>query len=446
MPLAIPPRLSPPLATVAVLCFLTGCSDANRVAKKTQPQPATPVKTVAVTPTEVTRTSVQPATVHAYYRAELRSQASGYVESFTADIGEYVEAGTVLATISVPEKHQQRRVIEARIGRLEAQEKQAAAGVRLAEASKRSAQAKLAQAKSEGAAVEASLAAANAEFNRTEDLVNRGSLQNRMLDEARMKRDSESARKQAVESAVASAQADVEVASARVESAQADLETAQAETEVTRRERDELDVWIDYAEIKAPFSGIVTERNIEPGDLVRAASEVGLGKPLFVLCQIDRVRVQIPVPEKDAPLVDPGDEVRLTFPSFASEPPLTAQVTRRSGSLDAQSRTMMVEVEIDNTDGKLIPGMFGQASIELTTQTAANLLPAQAIRFDESGNAFVYVVASDDTISIQEISTGVDDGNFIEVLSGVEPGQSVVDAHLSRFIDGQKVAVVGATH
>ncbi|WDQ16192.1 efflux RND transporter periplasmic adaptor subunit [Rhodopirellula sp. P2] len=446
MLLAIPPRLSLPLATVAALCFLTGCSDADRVAKKTQTQRATPVKTVSVTPTKVTRTSVQPATIHAYYRAELRSQASGYVESFTSDIGEYVESGTVLAKISVPEKLQQRRVMEARIRRLVAQEKQAAAGVRLAEAAKRSAQAKLAQAKSEGAAVDASLAAANAEFNRTEDLVNRGSLQNRMLDEARMKRDSESARKQAVESAVASAQADVEVASAKVESAQADLETAQAETDVTRRELDELDVWIDYAEIKAPFSGIITERNLEPGDLVRASSEVGLGKPLFAISQIDRVRVQIPVPENHAPLVNPGDEVSLTFPSFASEPPLIAQVTRRSGSLDAQTRTMLVEVEIDNPDGKLIPGMFGQASIQLATQTAANLLPAQAIRFDESGSAFVYVVAADDTISIQEISTGVDDGNFIEVLTGVEPGQAVVDAHLSRFIDGQKVAVVGATH
>ncbi|WP_461507192.1 efflux RND transporter periplasmic adaptor subunit [Rhodopirellula baltica] len=446
MLLAIPPRLLPPLATVAALCLLAGCSDANRVAKKTQPQQATPVKTVSVTPTEVTRTSVQPATVHAYYRAELRSQASGYVESFTADIGEYVESGTVLAKISVPERKQQRRVMEAKIRRSESQEKQAESQVELAQASKKSAEAKLAQAKSEVDAVEASVAAANAEFNRTEDLVNRGSLQNRMLDEARMKRDSESARKQAIQSAVASAQADVEVASARVESAQADLETARAETDVVRRELDELDAWIDYAEIKAPFSGIITERNIEPGDLVRAANEVGLGKPLFVISQIDRVRVQIPVPENHAPLVSPGDEVSLTFPSFASEPSITSQVTRRSGSLDAQTRTMMVEVEMDNPDGKLIPGMFGQATIQLATQDAANMLPAQAIRFDESGKAFVYVVAGDDTISIQEISTGMDDGNFIEVLTGVEPGQSVVDAHLSRFIDGQKVAVVGAAH
>jgi RND family efflux transporter MFP subunit len=404
------------------------------------------VKTVAVQPTEVTRTSVQPATIHAYYRAEIRSQATGYVESFTADIGEFVDSGTVLAKIAVPEKLQQRRIIEAKIRHLESQEKQAAAGVQLAQASERSSRAKLAQAESERAAVEASLAAANAEFARTEDLVNRGSLQNRMLDEARMKRDSESARKQAVESAVESARADVEVAIATIESARADLETAKAETEIARRELDELNVWIDYAEIKAPFAGIVTERNIQPGDLVRAANDVGPIKPLFVISQINRVRVQIPVPENDAPLVTPGDEVSLTFPSFASEAPLIAQVTRRSGSLDVNTRTMLVEVEMDNPDGKLLPGMFGQASINIDTKTAANMLPSQAVRFDESGNAFVYVVADDDTISIQEISTGMDDGNFIEVLTGVEPGQAVVGAHLSRFIDGQKVAVLEAAH
>ncbi|MFG0266019.1 MAG: efflux RND transporter periplasmic adaptor subunit [Rhodopirellula sp. JB055] len=416
------------------------------MATQSKPPRVTPVKTVTVQPTEVTRTSIQPATIHAYYRAEIRSQATGYVESFSADIGEFVESGTVLAKIAVPEKLQQRRIIEAKIRRLESQEKQAAAGVQLAEASERSSRAKLAQAESERAAVDASLAAANAEFGRTEDLVNRGSLQNRMLDEVRMKRDSESARKQAVESAVESARANVEVATATIESARADLETAQAETEIARRELDELDVWIDYAAIKAPFAGIVTERNIQPGDLVRASNDVGQVEPLFVISQINRVRVQIPVPENDAPLVTPGDEVRLTFPSFASEAPLIAQVTRRSGSLDVNTRTMLVEVEMDNPDGKLLPGMFGQATIDIDTQTAANMLPSQAIRFDESGNAFVYVVADDDTISIQEISTGMDDGNFIEVLTGVEPGQAVIDAHLSRFIDGQKVAVLEAAH
>jgi RND family efflux transporter MFP subunit len=289
---------------------------------------------------------------------------------------------------------------------------------------------------------EASLAASEAEFNRTQDMVQRGSLQNRILDEVRKKRDSDVSAKDAAASAIDSAKAEVAVAEAMRASAEAELESARAETDVMRRQMDELDVLLAYATLKAPYAGIVTDRNVEPGDLVREASEVGSGEPLFVISQVDKVRVRIPVPEADAALVDQGDAVTLTFPSFTAEPPIKGTITRCSGSLDPSTRSMIVEAEIPNPDGKLIPGMFGQASISLDTKAAANMLPARAIRFDESGNPYVYVVGQDDTVSVREITTGMDDGNSIEVLSGVDPGQRVIDSHLKRFTDGQRVAVL----
>ncbi|EMI21813.1 efflux transporter, RND family, MFP subunit [Rhodopirellula maiorica SM1] len=429
---------------MGVLIGLAGCSpDPESVAKKNAAAlRVTPVKTVAVAPTEVQRTTLQPASVHAYYRAELRAKISGFVRELKADIGDYVEAGAELATIDVPEMQKQREVIEARIQRLVAEEQRAQAGIDLASARVRASEAQLAEAKSKLSSAEASLAASSAEFNRTEDLVQRGSLQNRMLDEVRLKRDSELASKEAVTSSVQSAEAEVAVAQSQVASAKADRDAARAETEITRRQLDELDVLLSYAVIRAPFAGVITDRFVQPGDLVRESSEVGSGKPLFVLSQIDKVRVRIPVPESDASLVNPGDEVTLTFPSFTAEAPITASVTRRSGSLDPSTRTMMVEAEIANPDGKLLPGMFGQASIHLATKAAANMLPARAIRFEESGNAYVYVVGQDETVSIAPITMGMDDGNSIEVLSGVEAGQRVIDAHLSRFTNGQKVSVL----
>ena len=215
-----------------------------------------------------------------------------------------------------------------------------------------------------------------------------------------------------------------------------------AETDIARLQLEELDVMIAYATIKAPFAGVVTDRNIEPGDLVRELSEVGQGEPLFVISQVDKVRVRIPVPEADAPLVRQGDEVTLTFPSFAVEAPIVGNVTRVSGSLDPSTRTMMVEAEMPNTDGKLLPGMFGQASISLSTETAANMLPARSIRFEESGEAYVYIVGEDRTVTVTPVTTGIDDGHSIEVMSGVEAGQQVIDAHLKRFTTGQKVAIV----
>ncbi|MCM2372670.1 efflux RND transporter periplasmic adaptor subunit [Aporhodopirellula aestuarii] len=429
-------------SVITCLLMVAGCTGGEPVAKK-QGEPRTlSVKTVAVETTAVKRTTRQPATVHAYYRAEVRAKASGFVIAINADIGDYVEKGAELASIDVPELLKQRDVVEAKIKRLESEERRATAGINLAKARVRSAEAMLSESKSQLGGVEASLAASEAEFDRTQDLVQRGSLQNRMLDEARMKRDSELARRDATASSVESAQAQVEVAQAQVESAIADFDAAQADTQIARRQLEELDVMIQYATVTAPFGGVVTERNIEPGDLVRQASEVGSGKPLFVVSQVDKVRIRIPVPESDAPLVNRGDEVTLTFPSFASESPIVTSVTRRSGSLDPSTRTMLVEAEVSNADGKLLPGMFGQASINLNTKVAANMLPAQAIRFDETGNAYVYAVSDDETVSVVSIQTGIDDGNSIEVLSGVEPGQRVIGPHLKRFVDGEKVAVL----
>ncbi len=436
------------LPTIAIIgaCLLivSGCTSNQNVLTKTDKARNVAVKTVAVATTEVRRTTLQPATVHAFYRAEVRAKVSGYVKILHADIGDYVAAGANLATIDVPEMLEQRHVIEKKIARAHAQEERARADVQLAEARVRSAKALLQEASSQMAGAEASLAGSQAEFDRTQDLVQRGSLQNRMLDEARMKRDSESARKDAMTSSIESAKAGVGVAEAQVASSQAELQATQAETGIAEAQLEEMKVLMSFATLKSPFAGMVTQRSVEPGDLVRQSSEVGNGKPLFVISQIDKVRVRIPVPESDAPLVSIGDEVALTFPSFSSEPPLVGTVTRRSGSLDPSTRTMQVEVELKNNDGKLLPGMFGQASITLATKVAANMLPAQAIRFDEEGKGFVYIVCDDDTIERADVTIGSDNGISIEVLSGVQPGQRVLDANLNRFIDGQKVAVLEA--
>lgn len=440
----MPPTDRPPIAHALLMFALwgiafTGCQPSSVVLKKEGDLKVVPVNTVAIAPADVRRTTSQPASVHAYYRTEIGARASGFVESLQADIGDYVQAGATLATIDVPELQMQAKVKEAHVQRLEAKESQSRSRVKLAEAGVGSAEAKVEQAQAEMSGADASLAAAQAQFDRTEDLVERQSLQNRMLDEARKNRDSQAAMKESIESLVAAAEADVRVARAELAAAEADLQAAQAGTQVARRELDELNVLIDFAILRAPFDGIITERNVEPGELVHAQSVAGDGKPLFVVSHVAKLRVRVPVPETDAPLVNQGDTIRLTFPSFASETPLTATVTRTSGSLDPSTRTMMVEAEMDNPNGKLLPGMFGQATIELSTQVAAQMLPARAIRFDETGKAYVYVLSDDDVVNVTTVTTGIDDGHFIEITSGVQPGQRVIDSHLKRFTDGQTV-------
>jgi len=430
-------------AYLLVVTGLAGCSGAPPVAIEEGAKRTTPVKTVAVVQQNVQRTTTQPATVHSFYRAEVRAKASGYVKEVKADLGDFVEDGAVLAVIDVPEMTQQRRIIEARITRYESVVERANAGVELANANVRAAEAMLAQSKSQMSQVDASVAAMEAEFTRVQDLVERRSLEARMLDEVRKKRDSERANKEAMASAIQSAEAEVAVAQAKTASAQAEVKTAEAETVIARLQLEEIDVLIAYATLKAPFAGVVTRRTVDPGDLVREGSEVGNGEPLFVISQLEKVRVQIPVPEVDAALVRQGDAVSLSFPAFPAEQPIKATVTRLAGDLDPSTRTMLVEADADNPDRKLIPGMFGQATISLSNTTVANMLPARAIRFRESGEAYVYIVESDQTVTVTPITTGIDNGRAIEVTSGVEPGQQVIDAHLKRFTSGQKVVLLG---
>jgi len=434
------PRLVPWLAICLPAAALIGCDgDPSRETEAAAAEP-TPVKLVAVTQEPMSRTTTQPATVHPYYQAEIRARVSGYVEELKADIGDVVEADAPLAVIDTPQLQKQRAVSEARIVRLEAEEAQAAAGVELAAAGVRSAEAQREETASQVSGAKAMLAAAEAEFERTRELVERQSIERRVLDEVRERRDAAAAGRDAAQSAVASAEAAVAVARANRAVAEADARAAAAATLVARRQLEELEALLEFATLRAPFAGVVTERTVDPGDLVREGNEVGAGRPLFTVIRTDPVRVRVPVPEADAALVDRGDEMTLTFPSFPAAEPLTTTVTRRSGSLDPSTRTMLVEAEVPNPDGRLLPGMFGQATIVLSAEVAAGMLPARAVRYGEDGGAFVYVVGDDATVSVVPVTTGADDGNAIEVLSGVTPGQRVVDAHLTRFVDGDRVA------
>ena len=428
------------ISTLLLTLGLGGCAPRTEV--NDDAFKPTPVKAVVVTEQPVQRTTTQPATIHSWYRAEIRARVSGYVREVKADIGDYVEEGAVLATIAVPEMEKQREIINARISRHQSEERRARAGVELAEANITSSEAKLAQAKSELLRVEASLAAAESEFKRVEDLVQRRSLEDRLLVEARKKRDSERAAKDVAASAIQAAEADVTVAKAKKNSAKADVDAAEAETLIARRQLDELDVLISYATLKAPFAGVVTARHVHPGNLVRETNEVGNGQPLLVVSQISKVRVHIPVPEADAAYVRAGDNVTLNLPSFSAEGPVDVKVKRVAGDLDPSTRTMLVEAEMENPDNKLLPGMFGEASIHLGAKTALAMLPARAVRFKENGDAYVYVIDDDNTVKVTAVTTGHDNGHAIEMTSGVAVGERVIDAHLQRFQTDQKVTLL----
>ncbi|MEM1227879.1 MAG: efflux RND transporter periplasmic adaptor subunit [Planctomycetota bacterium] len=420
---------------------LLGCTQDRPVVIKSSPVSAIAVKTVAVQSAPIQRSTTQPASVHAFFRSTIRARITGYVKELQADIGDLVQAGDLLAVVDVPEQFMQREVLQSQVRRLGAQERRFQSGVDLAQAGVVASSAMVAQAVSQFAGIDAAFAAAEAEFTRTEDLVQRGSLQVKMLDEARFKRDAEAARREAAEAAVASAEADLLVARAKLDAAKSELQAAEASTDVARKQLNALEIELQFARIVAPIDGIVTQRTVEPGDLVHADSAVADESSLFVVSQTDRVRVRLAVPETDAPLVRTGDKMTLVLPSLDGDRVIAGAVTRRSGELDPGTRTMTVEAVIDNPDGLLLPGMFGQATIDFQGQASATVLPSRSVRFSEDGNAFAYALDEQDRVEVIPLEVGFDNGNLIEV-KGVSAGRRVIAANLNRFVDGQKVSVL----
>ena len=436
------------LAKTVVFCVLmTGCTKTpagKRVVSPTQPTTSNSrVEVVTAVQKDVVHTTSQPATVHPFFQADIISKVSGYIEDVFVDIGDAVKAGDPLCQLSVPEMEKQREQINAKQQRLLAELKRAEAAVTVAIARIRSSEAEAEEAASNIQQVEARLVANKAELKRVVGLVERKAVTIANLDEAQASNDVSEAAKISAEAALRSAQAKKEIAVAEREAAEAEVATAQARRAESIKEGEELDAMLQYTTLRAPFDGVVTSRSVDPGDFVTGISQAHglLRRPLFHVDQQSRLRVRVAIPERDASEVDAGDPVVLRLDALPKAP-IDAVVTRAAQRLDPSTRTMLAEIEVDNTEGRLLPGMFGCATIIATTSKDAIVLPASALRTDAEGNPYVFLLDEEKRIVKKQIVVGADDGHEIEVVTGLAGTERVVDAFVGSIEEGQIVEVV----
>jgi len=428
---------------LGIMVSASGCGQTDAPVLVDMPEDETPV-VVVVSPATVTiqRTTTQPATVHAYHQADVYARIAGYLAELHVDIGQTVAAGDTLGVIAVPEMVKAREKQEARIRRLQAEEKRALAGLHLAQANVKSAEALQQQAVAQVAQTDAQLNADKAEFARVTDLVDEMAVAARLLDESKQRYEAAQAGKLAAMASLDSAKAAVVVAQQREAVAAAELDVAQAQTAVSGKELEELDARMAFATLTAPFDGVVTQRHVDPGDLVRniqTASESSR-QPLFEISQVNRVRVRVAIPENEAPWAGDGDPVKLALRALPGRT-IDGTISRVSRRLDKATRTMLIEVDLPNADGLLLPGMYAEATVTLEEIPNAIVLPASAVRFDETGNSTVYVVGDDNTISIVPVTTGYDDGKQIQILEGLDASARVAEGMVGRLKNGQKVRV-----
>jgi RND family efflux transporter MFP subunit len=308
--------------------------------------------------------------IEAFQETPLYAKITGYVQKWNVDIGDRVKKDQVLAELYVPE-------MAADVRQKEAAVKQAGAQVRQAEAAVLTAEAQLGRAKSQ--------------YERLSQSGRTGAISQEAVEETRL---------------------GYEAARAGLEKARADVTAAEAQKGVAEASRDSAQIMLQYAKILAPYDGVVTQRSINTGDFVQPAGTGARGLPLYTVDQVDPVRVFVNVPGADAAWIKDGDRVTLRLQGAGGEP-FQGKVTRNARSLDPRTRTLRTEVDIPNPEGKLLPGMYVQASIVVEHRNAWTL-PAAAV-VTEGDQTFCFRVADGKAVRTP-LQVGLRGGGLVEVL------------------------------
>jgi len=207
-----------------------------------------------------------------------------------------------------------------------------------------------------------------------------------------------------------------------------------------------------YERVVAPFAGVITARNVDPGALVGPAGGVSETLPagngsapgsLFTVAQTDTLSVYVTVPEDYAAAVAVGKAAVVMVPALPDDT-LRGRVARTAGALDATARTLLTEVRVANPTGVFLPGMYAQVQLALGAGTPPLRVPATALVIRD-GPPQVVTVAPDSTAHYQTVTIGRDLGSWVEVTGGLADGSVVVVNPADDLRDGDRVHIVGGT-
>ena len=354
------------------------------------------VTTIQAKAGEPTSSLLLPGNIEPLYNASVYARTEGYLERRNVDIGSKVKAGQVLAVISSPEVDQQ--LLQAR------------ATLAQSEASLQQAKATLEQAK------------ANAELTRLTKERDLPLGQQRAISQ------------QIVDEAVQAHNARV----ADVAAAEANITAAEANVTANHANVARLLQLQSFEQIVAPFDGVITARNVERGDLV-ATGSAAAGKPLFTIAQSGTLRIQIDVPQSEAVSIQDGQKASIDVKERLGRE-YAGTVVRSAGSLDSAARTMLTEVQIDNRDGSLLPGMYAQVKFTLSEPRTSLIIPTSSLVIDHSG---MHVVTVDNgrKIHFVPVVLGRDMGTQVEILRGIQSTDVLVASPSDLLHDGQDVEV-----
>ena len=323
-----------------------------------------------------------PGNVAAFNISSLFARASGYVTAWHSDIGAHVKKGDVLLTISAPDLDQQLQQAKAQFVQLQAAVEQAQATADLGQVTN----------------------------GRTARLVALGWSTLEQGDTDRL--------------TAASRTAALAVAKANV--------TAQ-EAAVNR-----LQELTGFEQIKAPFDGVVTVRNVNIGDLLNAGGTSG--RALYQLADIHRMRIFVNVPQAFLGDLKPGVKATLHLPG--QQETFEAELSSTSNALEENSRTALVELQADNPDGKLWPGAFTEVQFHIPSDPNTLRIPSTALIFGANGMR-VAAIDANNRVVLKPVRLGRDLGNYVEIQSGLSLTDRLIDNPQESIEAGAVVRIAG---
>lgn len=366
------------------------------------------VTSIVARPAAGTESIKLPGNINAILYTTIYARVDGYLKSRLVDIGDHVKAGQLLAVIDTP-------TVDEKLNQGKADLKEAEAGLLESQAQLKEAIAKDVSAQAEVQKDKANLAYATITAKRWVDLATRGAVSLQSRDE---KVRFEEAQVATLDAAVASEKA----AAAQVKAAQSQVAVAQAKVVAEKADVRRLEAEKGFQKVVAPFEGIITVRKVDPGALITQGSQ-STNLELFQLAKIEKLRIYVGVPQRIARYLAAGQAAEVDVPEFP-ERKFVGRVTNVSGALDPNTRTRQTEIQMDNPDGVLLPGMYAEVRFTTLRETPWIRIPGTTVITRTDGLYVAQVQGG--KVHFQQITVGRDFGDEIEVRVGLKDGDEII--------------------
>ncbi len=203
----------------------------------------------------------------------------------------------------------------------------------------------------------------------------------------------------------------------------------------------QLETLQSFEKIYAPFDGIVTVRNVDVGDLINSGSALGTRTDLFHIAQPGKLRVYVYVPQEYSQAATPGLTAELTLAEFPGRR-FQGKLVRTANAINNATRTLQAEVDVDNPTGKLLSGSYAEVHLKLPGLASTHLLPVDTLLFRSEG--LQVAVVKNSKVVLTQVTPGHDFGNQIEILSGLNGDESVIQNPPDSVLAGQQVQIAKA--